>query len=258
MAEPTRRREVVIALALMLAQATALCLSVSPAEAQQIGDDERRARQLSYEGEQAYAEGRFDEAVVLIRRAYELFEEPLLLHNLGRALESTGDEEGAVDAYERYLEAMPDADNRAHVEGRLRSLRAEIAEDAVRQQTTAEDGALSEGPERDDPSSGGVSAGPFIIGGIGVATLVAGTVTGVLALDKQTEARDEPVQERAQELLDEGATLATVTNIFLVAGGVLVAAGVTWLVIELAGDDEDVPVEVGLGLGSVTLAGRFD
>jgi len=182
----------------------------------------------------------------------------LLLHNLGRALESTGDEEGAVDAYERYLEAMPDADNRAHVEGRLTSLRAEISEDAARQQTTAEDGALSEGPERDDPSSGGVSAGPFIIGGIGVATLVAGTVTGVLALGKQSEARDEPVQERAQELLDEGETLAMVTNIFLVAGGVLVAAGVTWLVIELAGDDEDIPVEVGLGLGSVTLAGRFD
>ena len=239
-----------------LAVAMAVLAVARTTAAQDISDEERRARQLAHEGELAYADGRFDEAAVLIRRAYELYPEPLLLHNLGRALESAGDEGGAVDAYERYLEEVPDAEDRALIEGRLRQLREEIAEEE-RLRSSVASGASTGSEASAEPveEGGSVVTGPLVLGGVGLLVVAAGVVSGVLALGKEADADAEPVHQRARELLDDAETLATVTNALLVGGAVIVAVATTWLVIALGSEEE---VSLRIGPGSFAVAGHFD
>jgi len=229
---------------------------VRTAAAQDISDEERRARQLAHEGELAYGDGRFDEAAVLIRRAYEVFREPVLLHNLGRALESAGDERGAVDAYERYLDEVPDAEDRALIEGRLRQLREDVAEDE-RLRSSASSGAPtgSEASAEAVDDGGSVVIGPLVLGGVGLLVVTAGVVSGVLALGKEADADAEPVHQRARRLLDDAETLAAVTNALLIGGAVVVAVATTWLVIALGSEEE---VSLRIGPGSFAVAGHFD
>lgn len=75
----------------------------------------------------------------------------------------------------------------------------------------------------------------LVTGGIGAAALVAGGVTGILALsaksDLDTTCPDYPRCPRAQQgdvdsTQDRGETMATVSTIAFVAGGVLLTAGI--------------------------------
>src|SRR5512143_2470066 len=62
-----------------------------------------RALELFDQSDRAYAAGDYGRAADLVRAAYALYPEPILLYNLGRALEQAGDTRGAIDQYTRYL-----------------------------------------------------------------------------------------------------------------------------------------------------------
>lgn len=85
------------------------------------------AREAFELGKAAYERGRFSEALAYYERAYALSPHPNLLFNIGRAADSDGRSERAIQAYSAFLEAVPDADNREFVEGRLERLRAPSA-----------------------------------------------------------------------------------------------------------------------------------
>lgn len=85
------------------------------------------AREAFERGRSAYERGRFGEAITWYERAHELSPHPTLLFNIGRAADSDGRHERAIQAYAAYLEALPGADNREFVEGRLERLRAASA-----------------------------------------------------------------------------------------------------------------------------------
>lgn len=68
-------------------------------------DDRDQALALFEQSDKAYKAGNFEEAAKLLREAYSLYPEPLLLYNLGRAQEGMGDSRGAVQSYEQYLQA---------------------------------------------------------------------------------------------------------------------------------------------------------
>src|SRR5438132_8438537 len=91
------------------------------ATASQAQPDDHKARALALfaDSDKAYKAGEFERAGELLRAAYDLYPEPILLYNLGRALESTNDHPGAIDAYERYLKASPEAKDRGAVERRI-------------------------------------------------------------------------------------------------------------------------------------------
>ena len=78
--------------------------------------------------------------------------------------------------------------------------------------------------------------GPWVVGGVGLGALIAGTVTGALVVHDHGVTRDECSDATAtcsQEGLDaasRGRVLGPVTTGLLVGGGALVAAGVVWLV----------------------------
>ncbi|MBW2463340.1 MAG: tetratricopeptide repeat protein [Deltaproteobacteria bacterium] len=88
-------------------------------------EGDERARELYLEGDQLYAEGRYEEAVESFVASYELSGRPLLLFNLANSYERMGAYEEAADALRRYREtASPDEQNTlAH---RIEALEARV------------------------------------------------------------------------------------------------------------------------------------
>jgi tetratricopeptide (TPR) repeat protein len=202
------------------------------------------AHKLFDQSELRYREGKFQEAAVLLREAYALDPAPILLFNLARALESAGDLSGAVDAYERYLEADPNAKDRGAVEKRVENLHAQIKEkedlkrardqEARRLAELEEQAKLSEA-RREKGSS--IDPLPWITVGAGAAGLIAGGVIGYLALQRHNEAVDEPIQVRASDLDQQSHSLQTGANIAYVAGGAIAAGGLVWALLSLRSDE---------------------
>jgi tetratricopeptide (TPR) repeat protein len=89
-------------------------------------DKRAQAVQLADESEKAYKAGQFEKAAELLRKAHATFPEPLLLYNLGRALEGMGDTKAAVEAYEQYLNDAKHIDDRPAIERRIATLKAQL------------------------------------------------------------------------------------------------------------------------------------
>lgn len=122
------------ALALGMLVLGAVCAAPEQASAQLMPPDstdeelaEAEARALFNAAVAAYDAGRYEDALDSFERAYERSQRPALLYNMGQCYDRLRRDEEAVDAFERYLAAMPGADNRAQVEQRIRALREGIA-----------------------------------------------------------------------------------------------------------------------------------
>lgn len=91
------------------------------------------ARVLFERGEEAYAEGRYEEAIRAWQAAFELEPRPRLLFNVARAQELLGDLEAALENLERFLELAPETEPfREGAVRRVASLRERIARTAIR------------------------------------------------------------------------------------------------------------------------------
>lgn len=109
----------------MLRGASALALTVllAPAPvAAQPSDPARdaEARQHFQAGRDAFSRGDFATAATEFERAYALSRRAQLLYNIGRAYQEQLRLEDAHRAFQHYLDAVPNAPDRAEVEGRLR------------------------------------------------------------------------------------------------------------------------------------------
>jgi tetratricopeptide (TPR) repeat protein len=218
--------------------------------------DQARALELFEQGRAAYREGRFSDSVSLLREAYALVPEPVLLYNLARAHEGLGEFPEAVDAYERYLATAKDIADRGAIERKLVSLRRELED---RERLARErDEALNAKRERADASAGpsdselhsaGASPWPWVIAGLGGAVIAAGGVFGSMALSTNDDAENAPSQLESASLRDDAEGLATFSTIGFVLGGVVLASGVTWGVIDLAssGSPGDATARLELG-----------
>ncbi len=91
-------------------------------------EPDRRAQALALadDSERAYKAGQFEKAAALLRKAHDRYPEPLLLYNLGRALEGMGDQKGAIEAYEQYLHDAKQIDDRPAIERRIATLKAQL------------------------------------------------------------------------------------------------------------------------------------
>lgn len=180
------------------------------------------------QAETLYREGRYEEAIEILEALVEAYPEPILRFNLGRAYESAGLLDPAIEAYRQYLQAAPDAPDRASVEARVERLEARIPSEVepepapvpVAVQTPAD--ATPSVPPRLSPV-------PWIIAGAGGAVLIAGGVLGGLSLARASEAEDSGTnQVRAVDAQDEARTFGRVSTGALIVGGALLVAGVTW------------------------------
>jgi tetratricopeptide (TPR) repeat protein len=181
------------------------------AEAQ--GADESsdaEARALFNAGQVAYADARFEAALDYFQRAYELSGRAGLLFNVASAAERVRKDELALQAYRKYLEALPNADNRRFVEGRVRFLEDAVAsarrseadraekgrvptpEEAARA-APAEEERFDAGAESREPREGGSVFGKWWFWTTVAAVVAAGVVVGVLMASRGAGGTQDPL-----------------------------------------------------------------
>lgn len=238
-----------------------MCSLGTAASARAQDDAAAEASELFRQSADAYRRGEFEEAATLLREAYTLNPVPVLQYNLARALEGMGDLSGAIDAYALYLEFEPEPRDLGAIEARLDTLERQLAErenlleEAERREVTE--------PGPTEPATTGVArarvaVAPWLVASLGVLTLGAAMGTGLAGAARHDEAVDPQTNHReAVRLADRADNLATTTNVVLIAGGALLAAGVVWGVVILSkrGDAEGTSLLVGPG--SLTLRARF-
>lgn len=198
---------------------------------------EPSADELTAEAEQRFADGQYDEAIALLKRAYDQEANPNTIYNIARVFEAKGDLRDALTYYHQFVVAPGvELEHRDEALERAKTIREIIA-------ATDEDSGGSKAPpvERSPSTSDQMTAsydaparwrtvgiGLTIAGG---ATLAAGGVTGVLALRSEDEFRRATQLDAARDAATRTRTLATATDVLFISGGVVALTG---LVIALA------------------------
>ena len=84
------------------------------------------AKQHYEAGRNAYTVGDYPNAIHEFKAAEALRPSPILAYNIGLANEKLGKKRVALKYYHRYLEQMPNAQNKPEVDQRIASLEAEV------------------------------------------------------------------------------------------------------------------------------------
>jgi tetratricopeptide (TPR) repeat protein len=86
------------------------------------------AARLTFEqAREDFVAGRYEQALARFRQAYQLSPRPGLLYNIAQTLDRLRRDEETVQALREYVQAVPDAPNRAEVEARIRVLDEALA-----------------------------------------------------------------------------------------------------------------------------------
>jgi hypothetical protein len=85
---------------------------------------EVRAREHAANGEKAYKRKQFETAAREFEDAYRLWGQPAHLYNLAQSHRHAGNHTKAMQSYQAYLQVMPNAPNRADIEGHITKLEA--------------------------------------------------------------------------------------------------------------------------------------
>ena len=92
-------------------------------------EQERRVIELIDEGEEAYDSGNFEQATSRFHEVYEFFPHPNISYQLGLCYERLGNQEMAIQYYQRFLEQNPDAEERGRIERTIANLEDELGDD---------------------------------------------------------------------------------------------------------------------------------
>ncbi len=230
-----------------------LVLGASPAAAQ--GDEDSEARGLFLAGEAAFQGGRFEEALEHFERAYELSERPELLYNIGTTAERLRIDARAIEAYERFLEQLPESSLRANVEGRLRLLREqEQQRDQTREEVRDTTPVPPPEPVEEESSSKGLAWG---LAAGGFAMLAGGALSFGLAASSRNAATDVDEGTPWTDVSDDAARADRRTGFgigLLAVGAVLATVGLVLVASSGDGDDE---VALRIGPANLSLTGSF-
>ncbi len=200
---------------------------------------------------QLYEAGQFKLAAQEFEQAYQLSLKPEVLYNLYAAYRDAGETEKAAQNLRAYLDKVPDAPDRVQLEARLKSLDElnRQRHDALKAATTTPQPTKPKAiPPQAPPQTSDNSTNfttdilPWTLIGIGGAALIAGSITGILALDKTSDIEDNcpgnvcPSDYDLQSNRDSADTLSTFTDVLLIGGGIVAATG---LVLLFVLDDDD-------------------
>jgi tetratricopeptide (TPR) repeat protein len=241
-----------------------VAISRAPAHAQVAGNRSAvdAAVALNRRGNELYRQGRYAEAVALLREAYRFKPEPVLQFNLARSCERMGNYACAIEAYETYL-ANANPSDRASVEAQLAECRARLAERMARVRLSLQSppaqlvGRLPELPPGPSRSSRGARA--LVLAGVGVSGIAAGLGLMLVARSRYDDAVSDPTQTGAASKHERAESLMRAGNITLVAGGAVTAASILWWVFDdvsrRSGAREPVRTAraIQIGAGYVTL-----
>lgn len=234
-----------------------------------------------------YQEGRYADAIELLNEAWQIHQAPPILYNLGRAHEELGAREAAIDAYRRYLSAEPRSPVRPELEERISALERAIAREGRDREREAAEGEAAERAAAEGGGRGGATAEveptgettetietatetetiaidgdvaapsiwPKVLLGAGIAALATGVAFGLMSDGAEETARTGRVHLEARDAYRTAQTYSTIANVAFVAGGVLAATGLVWLLLDDPGDEPSV--SVAIGPSSLAVRGSF-
>jgi tetratricopeptide (TPR) repeat protein len=208
---------------------TVLALGAAVPEAHASTGSPEEAMQRFEEAERLYQIGEHRGAIEILRGLLADNDDPVLWYNLARAYEGAGEDESAIDAYERYLEGSPSARDREEVRERIAKLEARSHEPTP---------DLTPAPTPEPVAPPPVAERrrvplfvPWVVFGVGGAGLATGGVFGILARRSEEQAAEAPSQREAQQIHDRARRRALAANISFAVGGAVAAAGLTWAIV---------------------------
>ncbi|MEM9860545.1 MAG: hypothetical protein AAF938_02915 [Myxococcota bacterium] len=273
-----------------------LALAAPPAARAQERDRTSEARALYDAGAVAFSDGRFEAALSRFQESYALSELPALLYNIATAHDRLNQYEEAIEQYEAYLEAIPNAQNANYTRRRIALLRSQLApsaENGEPEETreadepdeadttdevqdpseSAEAGDVSdaEGSESDLPADSTVSeegpresgsnVGPIALMAGGGAVLVTGVALALAAngqySDLEETCIDGACPSGTQGDIDRLRRLGVGADVLMAVGGAAALGGLVWYFTGRRSRDETTAVRVDVAPTGVTLRGAF-
>ncbi|MFZ1864444.1 MAG: tetratricopeptide repeat protein [Polyangiales bacterium] len=254
-------------LLLVVAVSFATLVGASRTDAQSSQGREARiteAKKAFAAGTRAYQKGDFETALASFRQAYDLTGSPDLLYNIATVSDRMRRDEDALRAYEGYLEARPESADREHVESRIEVLREAIEarkraeiEAEIEARKAAVEAAARIKAERPLTQHVGPGPGPWITIGGGGAALVTGAVLVGLGQRDQNKVESAPPgssYSSVETFADRAPRLTKAGGALLGVGGAAVIGGIIW---QLTGGHEEAIPEVSIGLGGISVRGKF-
>ena len=278
MIRSSRSLELVLSLLLLLF-VSPLAAQVAAEQAADLPADEIEGRARFEAGRAAFAAGRFDDALDDFQRAHRLTKNPILLFNIGAAADRLRKDELTLEAFAAYLAQVPEAPNRAEVEGRVRLLTERSSPRAAKEaepqsetaatptpaaevETAGSEAAMPPlpnvaSPATDSPRSITRSPWPWLLAGAGAALVVSGAV--VLALGVKDKSKVEHAERDTQwssvsDARDRAPTRIGLGAACLGIGLVSTAAGLIW---HFRKSRVTPGIEVGAQSMRFALAGSF-
>ncbi len=223
-----------VALTLGLVASSSLSHACAQEADSALTDEE--ARGLFEAGRSAYTAGRFEDALEHFQRAFELSDRPMLLFNIAQTLDRLRRDEEALSTFERFLELVPDAENHAQVESRMRILRETLARGA------AHEGDATPGRRR-----------PFAWITAGSALVFAGLAAGfwILGNGEYDDLKASCAPDCTNEEINASnlGAFDVLTNVSLALSVAAAATSVVLFVFEGRADEESLAISVSpLGL----------
>lgn len=80
-------------------------------------------------GKESYSDGKFEDAIPFFKKAYDIVPRPELHYRIALSYERAGNDEKAIEYYEKFLEEKPDTSKRGQVEATIERLRKEQEEE---------------------------------------------------------------------------------------------------------------------------------
>ncbi len=219
---------------------------------------EEEARALFSAGRVAFEQGHLDRALEHFQRAYELSPQPGLLFNIGNTYDRLRQDELAIEHLERYLEALPEAENADFVRARIEVLRGQVEERAAAERAHEEERARLIEAANEPPDATASDVGIALM--IGAAVPLLGTIGGGVWWAATSRAVDDCDPRRGcmnpRELLSRQDAAMGLTIALLITGVLGEAGGlVLFLVSPRGGGDTDPAPAVACGPLGCT--GRF-
>jgi outer membrane protein assembly factor BamD (BamD/ComL family) len=123
----------------VLGAAVAVASILAPVGTGRAADDPEAAEAKKHyeEGTKAFNLGEYPRAISEFKATYNAKPDPLLLYNIAQSYRLQGDPSQALFFYKSFLRNMPNAPNRKEVEGRIKTLEKQIAEQKTDQKEPA-------------------------------------------------------------------------------------------------------------------------
>lgn len=190
--------------------------------------DEQQAQALSDQAYAAYEKNDFAKALELYLGSYKLVPTAEILYNVASIYDKKlNDPKLAVEYYRRH-NAAPDA--KPELVGKATARIAALSAPAGGGGGVGAGAGGDTGAAQDKSDSGKtLRLAGLIAGGVGIVGLGVGGVTGLVASGKHDDSKcadDRCPDQGGVDREKDAATMATVSTIGFIAGGVLLAAGV--------------------------------